>query len=189
MNIDSSAIANFISGISLTVSTVTLYFFIRDRSKQKYAIANEYTKQLLEWHSMTVEVLIKLRSCSAENKEDLLSRLSTQIEKGRFYFPNINKDDGFGLEKPTAYQGYRNLTLDFLVYSYNLFNKKNCQDFHDHAVILQREFTSNIFQILRPKELLNEIKFLTDKFYASNEIFEDFLSKEANAQIFTHHKS
>ncbi len=124
MDINNSNFTNLLSIISLALSTVTLYFYSRDRNKLKYAIANEYTKQLLEWHSTTVEVLIRLRSCSVVDKDGLLSKLSAQIEKGRFYFPNVDKGDDFGQEKPVAYQGYRNLTLDFLVYSYNLFKKK-----------------------------------------------------------------
>ena len=189
MNIDNSSFTNLISIISLLLSTLTLYFYSKDRNKLKYAIANEYTKQLLEWHSTTVEILIRLRSCSLIDKDGLLSELSAQIEKGRFYFPNVDKGDNFGQQKPVAYQGYRNLTLDFLVYSYNLFKKKDCEKFNDHAVIMQREFTSNVFQIIRPKELLSEIKVLTDKFYASDKIFEDFFNEEANAAIFKHHKN
>lgn len=188
MKIDSNTATTLISFVSLAISAVTLYFYSSDRNKLKYAISSEYKKQLLQWHSETVEVLIELKSCSPYDKKAHLAKLSAQIEKGRFYFPNIDKDDGFGAEKPVAYQGYRNLTLDFLVYSYNLFKKEDCATYAKHAEILQREFTSNVFEVVRPKENLEEIKKLTDGFYASNKIFEDFMKHEASAAIFNQHK-
>jgi hypothetical protein len=193
MNFGDNLITNLLSCFSVIVASFTLWFYLRDRKRQKYQIVNDYTKLLIDWHCETVETLIKLRNCLIVKddviKQELLCRLSSQIERGRFHFPNIDKGDGFGRNKPIAYQGYRNLTLDFLVYSYNLFCKENCNELTQHAVVLQREFTSNVFQIVRPKENLDEIKKLTDKFYTSEKIFEDFFHKNPESVDFLHYKN
>ena len=127
-------------------------FFLRDRRHARYAIENDYTKSLLDWHLQVVEIFLRLRLAGETSSNDLrsgeLARLSALIEQGRFFFPNIIIDD-FGNEKPPAYRGYRNLALDMLVASYNLFlggdkTKKN------RAETLQRHFTSIVFEIVRP---------------------------------------
>jgi hypothetical protein len=187
---NSAAGANMIAAFSLLVSGVTFLFYFKDRRREKFQLVNNYLKQLLEWHGDTVQILISLRNSVSQtdspDKSSLLCKLSGQIEKGRFFFPNIDKNDGFGNEKPVAYQGYRNLTLDFLVYSYNLFSKKNASHFIRHAEVLQREFTSIVYQVVRPKDNLQEIKRLTDKFYAYESIFEDYLEKDPNSIQFMH---
>jgi len=176
---------NVLSLASIGLAGTTFYFYFRDRKKEKYAIVSDYCKQLIEWHGDTAEILIGLRNATKQgNKElktDLLTKLSAQIEKGRFYFPNIDKADGFGKDKPIAYQGYRNLTLDFLVYSYNLFIREDAGQFLKHAEMLQREFTSIIFSVVRPKEILEEIKGLTAKFLAPDKIFDDYLKHDPNS--------
>jgi hypothetical protein len=58
------------------------------------------------------------------DKNELLSQLSSLIEIGRLYFPNIDKKDNFGKEKPKIYQGHRNLVFVFLVYSRAFHNLK-----------------------------------------------------------------
>jgi len=188
---DPTSDANVIAGISLFVSVLTFFFYFKDRRREKFQLGHDYVKQLIEWHGETVEVLINLRGAVSKSndgeKSPLLCKLSSQIEKGRFFFPNIDKMDDFGKEKPLAYQGYRNLTLDFLVYSYNLFSRKDASKYLKHAEVLQREFTSIVFQIVRPREHLEEIKQLTDKFYASDSIFEDYLDKDPTSIQFIHY--
>jgi hypothetical protein len=190
MNFASNLFTNLIAGISLIVSAITICLYILDRKRVKFQILNEYTKQLLEWHGETVEILIKLRLNTElkknYDKTELLAKLSSQIEKGRFFFPNINLKDHFGNEKQTAYQGYRNLTLDFLVYSFNLFSEESASDYIKHAEELQREFTSIVFEIVRPKENLEEIRKLTDKYFTKEHIFENYLEKKPEAVKFMH---
>ncbi len=72
---------------------------------------------------MIIEILIYLQLNNVDHdlKMKKLSKLSSLIEQGRFYFPNIDRGDGFGKDKPSAYQGYRNIVLDTLVYLYQIF--------------------------------------------------------------------
>lgn len=188
MDFSNNIWTNIISVVSLAFAGTTFYFYFRDRKREKYSIVSDYCKQLMQWHGESVEILIGLRSTikdgDEEKKKDLLTELSAQIEKGRFYFPNIDKGNGFGKGKPIAYQGYRNLTLDFLIYSYNLFIRDNAGQFLKHAEVLQREFTSIIFSVVRPKETLEEIKELTDKFLATDKIFDDYLERDPNSVQF-----
>jgi hypothetical protein len=139
----------------------------------------------MEWYSETIEVLFLLKFKTKKDVVDEksftenLSKLSSLIERGRFFFPNIDKKNGFGNEKPTAYRGYRNLALDFLVASYNLFyDPQNRINNLDQAEQLSRHFTSIIFEVIRPKENLQLIKSMTDRYFVKEEIFEDFINKK-----------
>lgn len=171
-----------VSFLSLGISGLTFYFYFKDRRREKFQTIAEYTKQLLEWHGETVELLIRIRlqieSGNSSSLKDDMAKLSAQIEKGRFFFPNIDRGDSFGNDKPCAYQGYRNLALDFLVYSYNLSQKEDAKKYVEHLLRLQREFTAVVFEVVRPKENLEEIKKITDRYWASDKIFEDFLKRD-----------
>jgi hypothetical protein len=139
----------------------------------------EYVKSLLAWHEQVVVVLIKTRHLGRdrqceEHKEDLAC-LSALIEQGRFFFPNIEKADGFGAEKPPPYRGYRNLALDFLVASYNLLHDKASTKSNDQLELLQRHFTSVVFELVRPTDRLHTIRALTDRYFVEEQSFEDFL--------------
>lgn len=98
--------------------------------------------------------------------------LSALIEEGRFYFPNIRPDE-FGVEKPLAYRGYRNIALDFLVASYNLHHKPISQSTRAQAKALQRQFTSVVFDIIRPPDRLKQIHRLTDRYFVKDLSVED----------------
>ena len=98
-------------------------------STKKYELTENYRKELLQWYTSVVEIMIRIIH-SMESQEffsdefqpqkmEMLSRLSALTEIGRFYFPNVIKGDYFGHDKPSAYQGYRDICLEFLVYFYN----------------------------------------------------------------------
>lgn len=185
MDFASNLYTNLISLLSLTFTAIISLFYFRDRKHIKFQLSNDYSKQIMEWYSETIEILFLLRFKVKSNDIDevlfneYLSKLSALIERGRFFFPNVDKNDGFGTEKPPAYKGYRNLALDFLVASYRLFNDtKRRQAKLDQAEQLSRYFTSIIFEIIRPKENLQQIRSLTDKYFMKEDIFEDFITKK-----------
>ena len=98
-------------------------------STKKYELTENYRKELLRWYTSVVEIMIRIiHSMESQEffsdefqpqKTEMLSRLSALTEIGRFYFPNVIKGDYFGHDKPSAYQGYRDICLEFLVYFYN----------------------------------------------------------------------
>lgn len=179
MSIEPEAV---IATLSLLLSVTLAIFYIRDRRHARFSIENSYTNELLQWHKEVVEVLVKARCLNRlpDSEDHLrdLCQLSSLIEQGRFFFPNIDKGDSFGEHKPPAYCGYRNLSLDFLVASYNLCKATPSAERDQQLELLQRHFTSVVFDIVRPKERLNTIRALTDRYFAREESFESFLSHQ-----------
>jgi|GEM_PF-645396 len=194
-----SAFGSILSGIvALAALSYSLYQFktssnflakqtAAQDSLKKYEIKRDYQTKIQVWFANTTELLIYLRFLLvnkpeeySEKKTHLLAMLSTQIELARLYFPNIDKQDGFGIEKPKAFQGYRILTLDFLVFSFNIFLKKDAALYEKHLYRLQREFTSIVCEILDPINFLNETKVHSDKFFSHNLSYEEFLNKDPN---------
>lgn len=154
---------------------------------KKYELTSQYRTEILSWYSDTIDILIRLKietrdGFTAEGlKKELLSRLSAKIEIGRFYFPNVDKGNNYGDKKPEAYKGYRNLMLEFLVFSYELFEKEDASKYLKHAEILQRHFTSYLFEILDPKTFLKETEKHTNKTFSEELRFEDFIEKDPAA--------
>ena len=187
MDFGSNGFTNALALLSLIVSGILSFFYFRDRKHAKFTIENEYVTQLLAWYSEVIEVLIQLK-CTVDAPSDMtrstsLSKLSSLIEKGRFFFPNIDKGNDFGKDKPPAYRGYRNLALDFLVASYNLHTCSEPKLHAAQAENLIRLFTSIVFEIVRPKERLEKIRSITDKYYAQDLCIEDFLKQGGGPTI------
>ncbi len=181
MDIGSDQFANIISIVSLAVSGLLAILYVKDRRNVRFSIENEYCSQVLCWHAAVVDVLIELGLQPADSiegrKKDLLVRLSSLIEQGRFYFPNIKQDE-YGLEKPPAYRGYRNIALDFLVASYNLHHRPRSDKLDKQAKYLQQLFTSVIYEVIRPKDRLELIREITDRYFVKDLSVEDLESKE-----------
>ena len=153
--------AEWISVISLVVAFAALLYSIISNTK-KYELTYQYYQDVVAWHSEVIKIITQLKATSEENSQNMyLAELSALIETGRFYFPNIDRHDNFGANKPLAYRGYRNVVLDFLVYEYQLFEREDCQKYVEHAESLQRLFTSYVFQYLEPKKLQKKIKHNT----------------------------
>lgn len=168
-----------VASLSLALSAGLAAFYIRDRRHAKFSVENEHAKCLMDWHREAVDLLVQARlldrdRASLEHQTDL-ARLSALIEQGRFYFPNIDKGDGLGSENPPAYRGYRNLALDFLVASYNLLHEDATNESRRKLKLLQRHFTSIVFDLVRPKSRLEKIRSLTDRYFTTDQCFEDFL--------------
>lgn len=150
---------------------------------KKYEVKRDYQNSVIAWFSKTTAILIRLRFMLVnndnefkQNKNSLLAELSTQIEIGRLYFPNIDKGDGHGLEKPKAYRGHRNLTLVFLVYSFDIFVLDDALKYEKHLLRLQREFTSIISETIDPDSFLKETEKHSDKFFSQRLSVQEFIN-------------
>jgi len=184
-----AAIGSILSAIVAIMALASSHF---QNQVKKYEIKRDYQDDIINWFSKTTQILINLRLFLIHQTEDyelnkmaLLSELSTQIEIGRLYFPNIDKNDGLGLEKPKAYRGHRNLTLVFLVYSFDIFLLKNSLKYEKHLLRLQREYTSIICEIIDPESFLDETKKHSDKFFNQRISVQEFLEKNPeNADLF-----
>lgn len=174
---DNLCVNDWISIASILIALIAFLYSWKSNTK-KYELTYQYYNDILEWHNQVVSLLSTLRisSYKKEDKHQYLSQLYSLIECGRFYFPNIDKKDGFGKTKPIAYQGYRNVILDFLVYEYQIFEMEKCNEYLNHALYLQRMFTSFVFQYLDPKKQRRKIGKYTMVSNKEEFIFEEFLS-------------
>jgi hypothetical protein len=178
--------SDYISICSLLIAiAASIYSYLTNT--KKYELTSQYRTELLSWYSETIDILIRLKF-EAKNgysdeaiKKDLLSRLSAKIEIGRFYFPNIDKGDRVGEEKPLAYRGYRSLMLDFLVFSYQVLDRPDAIEYLGHVEKFQRHFTSNLFEIIDPKSFLKETKRHTNKTFSNEFSIEDFIQKDPDS--------
>jgi len=169
---------------SLVVAIMALRNSRLQSKTRKYEMQRSYYCEVLEWYSQTTNILCNLKHLLNYNPEifkkersRLLAQLSSQIDIGRFYFPN--KEDNFGSEKPLAYKGLRNIVLDYLVFSYQLYNRTNIDEIPiKYLDQFQREYTSEIFEILKPKDHIDHLYTLTDKSYYKNWTIEDVLRKD-----------
>lgn len=157
---------------------------------KKFELTEQYRNCLLLWYDNTLKTLVKLRlltesDCLDQNaKYELLSALSSQIEVGRFFFPNIDRGDSFGEEKPTAYRGYRHIALEFLVFSYRILAKEDAKKYLSHTEELQRHFTSHIFELLQPKRYNKSIRKHTDVIFPKEILLDEFLMKDPRSFVF-----
>jgi hypothetical protein len=173
-------ISDYISLMALFAAISGLIYTYKTNTK-KYELRTQYKSEILDWYSETVKVLINLKLKSAKEmfieneKLTLMSTLSSQIEIGRMYFPNIERGD-FGKEKEIAYQGYRNLMLDFLVFSYRILDKESLNN-NDYQKLefLQRGLTSLIYKLIDPKKMLEDVQNHTNSNFYEETSFDDFI--------------
>jgi len=180
-------VANIVAGLSLLVSAALAFFYIRDRRHAKIALEISHANRLMEWHGAVIEVLLFLKltwnQSSGEKHREHLARLSGLIDQGRFFFPNLDRGDGYGASKPPAFRGYRNLALDFLVGSFNLFSKPPTSEAEADVDSLRRHFTSILFEVLCPRERLARIRSLTDRYFIKDVCYQQFLDHPDGAII------
>lgn len=129
---------------------------------KKYELTENYRKELLQWYSSVVELMIRIihyvesgifySSEFSKQRTDMLSQLSALTEVGRFYFPNVIKGDDFGSQKPSAYQGYRHINLEFMLHFYQIASNDNNDKNIPLLWRLERNFTAVIFDMIEPRK-------------------------------------
>lgn len=171
--------SDWISIASLLIALIAMGYSWLSNTK-KYELTDVYRKELLLWYEETLSILIRLRFLTEQGCLDhevkckLLAELSTQIDLGRFYFPNVDKKDGLGSHKPAAFRGHRHVALEFLVFSYDLFLEDNAASHLKDALELQRHFTSYIFRVLKPSEFNNQIKKNTNITFDAEKVLSEY---------------
>ena len=115
----------------------------------------------------------------------LLSRLSSLTEIGRFYFPNVIKDDNFGAEKPAAYQGYRHINLEFLLNFYFIASKELNSKTIGLLWNLERQFTSFMFDMIKPRKRNKEYSRYLSIVIPKGQSIEDYMAENPkNIKVF-----
>ena len=150
--------------IQIISIAVSIFLAIRTAatSTKKYELTEKYRMELLNWYSKTVEIMIEIihhvktgdffKQAFLPKKTKLLSLLSTQIEIGRFYYPNIIKKDELIKEKPDAYQGNRHVALEFLVSFYNIAANADSNGCISKVCDMEKCFTSIVFNTIEPRK-------------------------------------
>jgi len=136
--------------------------------REKLGIA-QWRHDLRDWASEAIDTLSEAHyACKANDSSPsdiyrCIYRLSTLIDRGRFFLPN-RKQTTHGKDKPFAYRGTRHSALAPLVAALNVLEGELPGDLVDDdrdfvmrnrpAVIreLQREFVSYIYPILDPEQ-------------------------------------
>lgn len=182
-------IADYIAIVSICVSlgvSIVGGIYAVVTSTKKYELAEQYKRELLAWYEKVILLIMELIVIKEKKDKDLLlSRLSAQIEVGRFYFPNIKKNDGFGRTKSSAYQGYRHIALDFLVYIYEILKREDCEQYVKQVLSMERQFTSLIFDCIDPNKRKKQLKRYADYVMPKDTTINDLATmKDAQAVVF-----
>ena len=180
--------------VTVVISTIGAIYAIITNTK-KYELTENYRCELLSWYKSVVETMIKIiHYCESgefyteqflNEKTKLLSRLSSLTEIGRFYFPNVIKDDNFGAEKPVAYQGYRHINLEFLLNFYFIASKEPNSKTIMLLWNLERQFTSFMFDMIKPRKRNKEYSKYLSIVIPQGQSIEDYIAENPqNIKVF-----
>lgn len=175
--------------VTIIISVIGGIYAIVTNTK-KFELKENYCKELLNWYTFTNRILIRFIHSIKDGeffsnefkneKVSLIAELSLAIEIGRFYFPNIIKNDKFGEEKPPAYQGYRHIVLEFLMYFYDTVSN-NESNINIHRLIrAERMFTSFVFEAINPRKRIKDYSKHSDMEIPDGMAIEDFLMLNPN---------
>lgn len=182
--------------VTLIIAIIGGIYAIVTNTK-KFELTENYKQELLSWYSSVNKIMMKIIHFYeindvtsvdfSETKFDLLSELSSLTEVGRFYFPNVIKQDGYGENKPSAYQGYRHITLEFLLYFYKVAKEDDCKKQLPTMWELERRFTSVIFDMIEPRKKIKKYsKQLTITIPENQSILDYIQESPESLKIFVH---
>jgi hypothetical protein len=172
----------------MALASVIISIIAICKSGRKFELTHAERESLMKWYSETMDCLmaLKIRISLEEpfDKASYLSKLSSLIEQGRFFFPN--ELEGTGAGKPSAYRGMRDQALDALVFFFQICENEDAKARIKYLDNLERKFTSRVFDKLNPREynkqmgkntflgLGSENKATLDKFLQSDPSNDEF---------------
>ena len=151
------------AGVAAISAVVSVYYSHRSTQYALRSAQNQYEDHMRVWAERTVDVtaqLVELLSNEDGEQEfnarrgQLVASLRCQIDKGRWFFPNLLEDQK-GAWKPPAFRGIRQPILNVLV---DLFDAAKKADWKERksalakVEALHREFVSEVQQRLNPSE-------------------------------------
>lgn len=175
--------------VTIVISLIGGIYAIVTNTK-KFELKENYCKELLNWYTYTNRILIRFihsikvgefyKEDFQNEKINLISELSLAIEIGRFYFPNIIKNDKFGEKKPLAYQGYRHIVLEFLMYFYDTVSNNRTKIDVNKLIKSERMFTSFVFEAINPRKRIKDYSKHSDIEIPEGMAIEDFIMQDPN---------
>ena len=181
--------------VAAVTSTIAAVYTLVTNTK-KYELTENYRCELMEWYKLVVQNMIEVIHLCEMNiintnefrteKVKMLSQLSSLMEIGRFYFPNVLKNDSFGSEKPKAYQGYRHINLEFIICFYDIVKQKDIsKDDIGQLWDLEREFTSFMFDMIKPRKRNKDYTKYLSITIPKGQSIEDYIAENPeNSHIF-----
>jgi hypothetical protein len=117
--------------IAVAAAASSLYFSLRGARLQKESLRVQRDNDILSWGNQTIDNLSRLESIAYMDvahitlvhefnakKIEYMAVLSSAIDKGRMYFPNVQREE-HGVHKDSAFRGHRRPILDALVGAYS----------------------------------------------------------------------
>lgn len=166
--------------ISLGIALVALVLSLKENGRRGFELKMTYLSNLLNWYEQTIEFMIKIEQkvIKGEDATEDLAKFSAIIDYGRFYFPN-RVDGTWGNDKPLAFQGFRDTTLDFLVAYYNLFAFGKHDSYPKNAALKIRQmFTSKVFEVANNMNYIKEAKTYVGTSMTESELGEYLKNRE-----------
>lgn len=161
---DAQTITAVVSAFLAAASAgVSVYYSHKATRYAERSAQNQHEDQMRVWAERTVDVTAELvELLSGQDGEDefnarsgqLFVALRCQIDKGRWFFPNIHADKK-GEWKPPAFRGIRQPILNVLV---DLFDATKNADWQERESALakveqlHREFVSEVQERLNPAQ-------------------------------------
>jgi hypothetical protein len=142
-------------------AAISVYYSHKATRHAERSAQHAYEDGMRVWAERTVDAtgrLLELLSNDGgqadfdEKSGSLLATLRCQIDKGRWYFPNLHHDKK-GETKPLAFRGIRQKVVNVLVDLYDAVKKldwKNRAAVYQTVETLHREFVSELQQRLDP---------------------------------------
>jgi hypothetical protein len=140
---------------------------LRNQRLSAVSIRQKYFEDVRKWADQLADVLTEaIHLCDLDPRQvegesffnrrhRLRNALSSMIDRGRWFFPNIVADD-HGADKELGYRGYRHEVLDGLVEAYRCVqridyaNPQNNKTTRDALTSSKRHFVGQVQEILDP---------------------------------------
>ena len=181
------------AAIASLAACASIYFSIRTRrdslTQQRVevlSLKHDFDSDLRKWAEEVSEQMTEaIFLCDLDPVElakgeffqkqhAICTRLSALIDRGRWFLPNI-KENEKGQDKPGAYRGSRQPSLDYVVASFNFVTNLDCleqtpnRELQSQLIETKKEFVTELQKLLDPREREKETRTLLNS--VKNEAF------------------
>jgi hypothetical protein len=184
-----------ISAVVAVISTViTVWFGKRTDRLERLVIVDAHLERIRCWADETIGLIIELtRECRESSSEvnfldrvaSLRTRLSIQVERGRWFFPNLIQDQ-YGVAKSKAYRGLRQPVLDAVVAAFDISDEldwPNRSMYRGDLFAAQRLFVSEVQQQVNPLRRYEKVDEILDDYRKADSTLREQSIEEQRAWV------
>ena len=180
---DSETIIEIISTVLSIVGAIASLIFAflssretkRNRKMAVHNIKADFYSDLRSWANQVIQVMTEGADLCELDPELLpdsafffrwhgvLTNVSSLFDQGRFFIPNI-KHESYGTNKPAAYRGIRQESLDLIdeffkvLLTLNFKCKSNNKEKKGSLIEKKKKFVSEIQKIIELREMIADMK-------------------------------